>query len=115
RVVECAGLEIRYTGCPYRGFDSVPFRHRANAAADRAVVRHGNPTSSHHVAASASRLPALVGFRPRAIRPLPVARTEYCTFAQYAVQAGHDPESAQEVEPRRDPGFDAAGGRPRHP
>ena len=27
RVVECAGLEIRYTVIPYRGFKSHPFRH----------------------------------------------------------------------------------------
>jgi hypothetical protein len=25
-VVECAGLEIRYTGLRYRGFESLPFR-----------------------------------------------------------------------------------------
>jgi hypothetical protein len=25
-VVECAGLEIRYTVIPYRGFESLPFR-----------------------------------------------------------------------------------------
>src|SRR5690606_15078184 len=28
RVVECAGLEIRYTGFPYRGFEALPFRQR---------------------------------------------------------------------------------------
>ena len=28
REVECAGLEIRYTVIPYRGFASLPFRHR---------------------------------------------------------------------------------------
>lgn len=28
RVVECAGLEIRYTVIPYRGFKSHPFRHQ---------------------------------------------------------------------------------------
>ena len=27
RVVECAGLEIRYSGLRYRGFESHPFRH----------------------------------------------------------------------------------------
>lgn len=27
RVVECAGLEIRYTVSPYRGFESLPLRH----------------------------------------------------------------------------------------
>ena len=27
RVVECAGFEIRYTGLPYRGFESLPLRH----------------------------------------------------------------------------------------
>ena len=26
REVECAGLEIRYTVIPYRGFESLPFR-----------------------------------------------------------------------------------------
>jgi hypothetical protein len=26
RVVECAGLEIRYTVIPYRGFESLPLR-----------------------------------------------------------------------------------------
>ncbi len=26
RVVECAGFEIRYTGLPYRGFESLPLR-----------------------------------------------------------------------------------------
>ena len=25
-MVECAGLEIRYTGLPYRGFESLPLR-----------------------------------------------------------------------------------------
>jgi hypothetical protein len=30
RVVECAGLEIRCTVSPYRGFESLPFRHRIN-------------------------------------------------------------------------------------
>lgn len=29
RVVECAGLEIRYTVIPYRGFKSHPFRHKS--------------------------------------------------------------------------------------
>ena len=29
RVVECAGFEIRYTGLPYRGFESLPLRHPA--------------------------------------------------------------------------------------
>ena len=28
REVECAGLEIRYTVIPYRGFESLPFRQR---------------------------------------------------------------------------------------
>ena len=26
RVIECAGLEIRYTHCGYRGFESLTFR-----------------------------------------------------------------------------------------
>ena len=33
RVVECAGLEIRYTVIPYRGFESLPFRHAQYAKA----------------------------------------------------------------------------------
>ena len=33
RVVECAGLEIRYTVIPYRGFESLPFRHAQHAKA----------------------------------------------------------------------------------
>ena len=28
RVIECAGLEIRYTHCGYRGFESLTFRER---------------------------------------------------------------------------------------
>ena len=39
RVVECAGLEIRYTVIPYRGFESLPFRHPMKKARDsRAFV-----------------------------------------------------------------------------
>ena len=33
REVECAGLEIRYTVIPYRGFESLPFRHAQHAKA----------------------------------------------------------------------------------
>lgn len=32
RVVECAGLEIRYTGLLYRGFESLPFRQDTTPA-----------------------------------------------------------------------------------
>ena len=32
RVVECAGLEIRYTVIPYRGFKSHSFRHKYTQA-----------------------------------------------------------------------------------
>lgn len=28
RVIECAGLEIRYTPCGYRGFESLTFRKK---------------------------------------------------------------------------------------
>ena len=30
RVIECAGLEIRYTHCGYRGFESLTFRQKGN-------------------------------------------------------------------------------------
>ncbi len=32
RVIECAGLEIRYTPFGYRGFESLIFRKRLNKA-----------------------------------------------------------------------------------
>ena len=38
RVVECAGLEIRYTVIPYRGFESLSLRHSFQAG--RIPLRH---------------------------------------------------------------------------
>ena len=40
RVIECAGLEIRYTAFWYRGFESLIFRKQTNDYATRAGRRH---------------------------------------------------------------------------
>ena len=40
RVIECAGLEIRYTAFWYRGFESLIFRKQTNDYVTRAGRRH---------------------------------------------------------------------------
>ena len=45
RVIECAGLEIRYTHCGYRGFESLTFRQKGNRQDDSLFIlfaRHGH-------------------------------------------------------------------------
>src|SRR3954471_12098162 len=44
RVVECAGLEIRYTVIPYRGFESLPLRQDGRDASGCHVKK--KPTHS---------------------------------------------------------------------
>ena len=55
RVIECAGLEIRYTPFGYRGFESLIFRKIERASSSRVATsfaerwqqkRRGNPSSS---------------------------------------------------------------------
>ena len=44
-MVECAGLEIRYTVIPYRGFESLLLRHSQRALATKSRARFSFPTA----------------------------------------------------------------------
>ncbi len=50
-MVECAGLEIRYTGLPYRGFESLLLRHvnRSDAGFDRVWLKITTPVTTELV------------------------------------------------------------------
>src|SRR5690606_28412961 len=104
RVVECAGLEIRYTVLPYRGFESLPFRQpyclkpsrdgffaalrqwaRPSAGRRPGPMRPGAPVASsaakslaeHPAQRIAEVLQQLVGVLPCALRrggSLPIPR-----------------------------------------